>query len=115
MVLKPLKPITCVWDKIRCLYEELDQGSIVDTDLVIAVESLLKLYPEADIYTLFYDKDKYGDHLKNHNVYTSKLNTSFFRKHYQKIFPLYPFAVKSLKLKQDYDLIISSDSFLASC
>ncbi len=74
------------------------------------VESLLKLYPEADIYTLFYDKDKYGDHLKNHNVYTSKLNTSFFRKHYQKIFPLYPFAVKSLKLKQDYDLIISSES-----
>ncbi|MGJ8743435.1 glycosyltransferase [Polaribacter sp.] len=74
------------------------------------VESILKLYPNADIYTLFYDKEKYGDYLKDHNVYTSKYNTYFFRKHYQKIFPLYPFAVKSLKLRDNYDLIISSES-----
>ncbi|PQJ69082.1 glycosyltransferase [Polaribacter butkevichii] len=74
------------------------------------VESLLKLYPDADIYTLFYDEEKYGNHLKKHNVYTSKYNTPFYRKYYQKIFPLYPKAVKSLKLKQDYDLIISSES-----
>ncbi|AUC85506.1 glycosyl transferase [Polaribacter sp. ALD11] len=74
------------------------------------VESILKIYPEADIYTLFYDIDTYGDYLKGHNIYTSKYNTPFFRKHYQKIFPLYPSAVKSLKLKEDYDLIISSES-----
>jgi glycosyltransferase involved in cell wall biosynthesis len=74
------------------------------------IESLLKLFPEADIYTLFYDKVQYGNHLQNHNVYTSVFNTTFFRKHYQKIFPLYPFAVQSLKLKEEYDLIISSES-----
>ena len=74
------------------------------------VESILKLYPGADIYTLFYDEEKYGNHLKKHNVYTSKYNTSFYRKYYQKIFPLYPKAIKSLKLKKDYDLIISSES-----
>lgn len=74
------------------------------------VESILKLYPQADIYTLFYDKEKYGDYLKNHKVYTSKYNTPIFRKHYQKIFPIYPNAIKSLKLKDDYDLIISSES-----
>jgi glycosyltransferase involved in cell wall biosynthesis len=74
------------------------------------VESILKLYPNADIYTLFYDVDKYGDHLKGHKVYTSKYNTPFFRKHYQKLFPLYPRIVKSLKLKENYDLIISSES-----
>ena len=74
------------------------------------VESILKLYPNADIYTLFYDKDKYGDHLKGRNVYTSKYNTPFFRKYYQKIFPFYPSAVKSIKLRENYDLIISSES-----
>ncbi len=74
------------------------------------VESILKLYPEADVYTLFYDKTQYGNHLKNHTVYTSKFNTPFFRKYYQKIFPLYPLAIKSLKLQDNYDLIISSES-----
>ena len=60
------------------------------------VESILKLYPEADVYTLYYDEEKYGNYVKNHRVYTSKYNTSFYRKHYQKIFPLYPKILKSL-------------------
>lgn len=74
------------------------------------VESILKLYPQADIYTLFYDKRNYGDYLRGHKVYTSKLDIPFFRKHYQKIFPLYPYGLKSIKLKKKYDLIISSES-----
>jgi glycosyltransferase involved in cell wall biosynthesis len=74
------------------------------------IESLLKLFPEADIYTLFYDEKTYGDYLKNNTVYTSTYNNKIFRKRYQKLFPLYPFAVQSLKLKEDYDLIISSES-----
>ncbi|QMU66463.1 MAG: glycosyltransferase [Flavobacteriaceae bacterium] len=74
------------------------------------IESILKLYPDADIYTLFYDKDSYGNYLSKQKVYTSILNTRFLRKHYQKIFPLYPLGIKSLKLKQKYDLIISSES-----
>ena len=74
------------------------------------VESLLKQYPNADIYTLFYDKELYGDYISNHKIYTSILNKPFLRKYYQKLFPLYPLAIKSLKLKEDYDLIISSES-----
>ena len=74
------------------------------------VESILKIFPEADIYTLFYDKEKYGNFLDNHTVFTSVLNTTFLRKHYQKIFPLYPKGISSLKLKKKYDLIISSES-----
>ncbi len=74
------------------------------------VESILKLFPEADIYTLFYDKSTYGQFLNNNKVYTSILNFPFLRKHYQKIFPLYPLGIRSLKLKQNYDLIISSES-----
>ncbi|MFN0728534.1 glycosyltransferase [Polaribacter gochangensis] len=74
------------------------------------IESILKLFPDADIYTLFYDEKTYGDHLKNQKVFTSAFDNIFFRKHYQKIFPLYPLAIKSLKLKDNYDLIISSES-----
>lgn len=75
------------------------------------VESILKIFPDADIYTLFFDEATYGDHLKKNKVYTSKLNqSSFLRKHYQKIFPLYPYGIRSLKLQDDYDLIISSES-----
>ena len=74
------------------------------------VEAILKKFPEADIYTLFYDKESYGNYLQGHKVYTSVLNTSFLRKRYQKFFPLYPIGIKSLKLKDDYDLIISSES-----
>lgn len=74
------------------------------------VESILKIFPEADIYTLFYDKEIYGNHIENHNITTSILNTKFLRKKYQKIFPLYPMGIKSLKLKDNYDLVISSES-----
>ncbi|TXG37149.1 glycosyltransferase [Seonamhaeicola maritimus] len=75
------------------------------------VESILKLFPDADIYTLFYDKNTYGNHLGNHKIYTSSLDKwGFLRKNYQKFFPLYPYGIKSLKLLDDYDLIISSES-----
>ena len=74
------------------------------------VESMLKIYPDADIYTLFYDKESYGDYLENQSVFTSILNKSFLRKRYQRLFPLYPIGIKSLKLKRKYDLIISSES-----
>ena len=74
------------------------------------VESILKLFPDADIYTLFYDKDKYGGYLEKHKIYTSKYNSPFFRKHYQKLFPFYPKFLDSLQLKKNYDLIISSES-----
>ncbi len=74
------------------------------------VESILKLYPNADIYTLFYNEKLFGDRLKNHNVYTSILDHRLTRKYYQKLFALYPVGIGSLKLKKKYDLVISSES-----
>lgn len=74
------------------------------------VESILNLFPEADIYTLFYDESTYGNYISKHQINTSILNTGFLKRHYQKIFPLYPLGIRSLKLKKDYDLIISSES-----
>ncbi len=75
------------------------------------VENILKLFPDADVYTLFYDEKSYGNHLKDYKVFTSRLNNiSFIKNNYQKFFPLYPLGIKSLKLKNKYDLIISSES-----
>ncbi|MRX64302.1 glycosyltransferase [Maribacter luteus] len=74
------------------------------------IESILKLYPNADIYTLFLDGNIYGPNLPKNSITTSVLDKPWLRKYYQKIFPLYPIGIKSLKLKDNYDLIISSES-----
>lgn len=74
------------------------------------IESILKLYPNADIYTLFADREIYGIKFPNNKIYTSVLNFKPLKSHYQKLFPLYPIGIKSLELKRDYDLIISSES-----
>lgn len=74
------------------------------------VASLLKLFPHADIYTLFFEESVCGSLLAGHRVFTSALDNSFVRRHYQKLFPLYPLGIKSLRLRDRYDLILSSES-----
>ncbi len=74
------------------------------------VHSLLKLFPNADIYTLFYDREICGKYFKNNRITSSILDIKMLRSKYQKIYPLYPIGIKSLKLKKKYDLIISSES-----
>ena len=72
--------------------------------------SMLKLFPNADIYTLFYSPSVCGPHLVGHQVYSSVLDRPGVRQYYQKLFPLYPMGIKSLVLQKDYDLLISSES-----
>lgn len=74
------------------------------------LQSILDLFPQADIYTLFYDPVVCGPQVEGHRVITSSLDLPFLRSHYRKLFPLYPFAVNSLELEEDYDLLISSES-----
>jgi glycosyltransferase involved in cell wall biosynthesis len=74
------------------------------------LENLLQIFPNADIYTLFYDPSTCGSYIKGQKVYSSVLNIPILRKHHQKVFPLYPLGIRSLKLREDYDLIISSES-----
>ncbi|RJS92642.1 glycosyltransferase [Salinisphaera sp. Q1T1-3] len=74
------------------------------------VRSLLKLYPEADVYTHVFDEAVFPDISRKHRVITSFISrlpraTRF----YQKFLPLMPLALEQLDLR-DYDLIISSES-----
>jgi len=74
------------------------------------LKNLLELFPQADVYTLFYDPKAMAEMLEGHAVYSSILNYTWLRSHYTKIFPLYPIGVRSLELKKNYDLLISSES-----
>jgi glycosyltransferase involved in cell wall biosynthesis len=71
------------------------------------VESLCRLLPQADIYTLFYDPDRVSPAIRSHKVTASFLNP--FKRYYRSLLPLMPLAVESWDLR-DYDLIISSES-----
>jgi glycosyltransferase involved in cell wall biosynthesis len=71
------------------------------------VEALCRLYPQADIYTLFYNPAAVSPLIRSHRVTASFLNP--FQKYYRSLLPAMPMALEHLDLR-DYDLIISSES-----
>ena len=74
------------------------------------LETLCKMFPEADIYTNVYNPDSVSDIIRSHKVYTTKINKfPMARKLYQKYMPFMPKALMELDLT-GYDLIISSES-----
>jgi glycosyltransferase involved in cell wall biosynthesis len=74
------------------------------------LESLLELFPEADIYTHVYVPAEISPLINSHPVYTSYINKlPFSRRLYQKYMPLMVNALNDFDL-QKYDLIISSES-----
>jgi glycosyltransferase involved in cell wall biosynthesis len=74
------------------------------------VEALCDLYPDADIFTLVYDKTRVSEKIRKHNVKTSFLqHIPGAIRNYQSLLPLMPFALESFDLS-GYDLILSSES-----
>ncbi|HEY1758346.1 MAG TPA: glycosyltransferase [Bryobacteraceae bacterium] len=71
------------------------------------VESLCRMLPEADIFTLFYDPSRVSETIRSHRVTASYLNP--LRRHYRRLLPLMPSALESFDLR-GYDLVISSES-----
>jgi glycosyltransferase involved in cell wall biosynthesis len=71
------------------------------------VEALCRLFPNADIFTLFYDPERISPIIRSHRVKASFLNP--FRRYYRGLLPLMPVALESFDLR-DYDLVISSES-----
>lgn len=77
------------------------------------VEQLLKIYPDADIYTLVYDKKKMEKVFPPEKVHTSFVQKiPFSRKLYTKFLSLMPKAFESFDLTS-YDLVIASSSSCA--
>lgn len=77
------------------------------------LDELIQMYPEADVYTLVYDKSKTFGKYSGINI-----KTSFIQrlpggvKHYKWYLALMPFAIRSINLSK-YDLIISDASAFA--
>jgi glycosyltransferase involved in cell wall biosynthesis len=71
------------------------------------LESLCRLLPDADIFTLFYDPRAVSAEIRRHKVTASFLNP--LRRHYRRLLPLMPLALEQFDLR-GYDLVISSES-----
>lgn len=74
------------------------------------VDALAEMYPDADIFTLFYDEASLPQSLRRMKMKTSWLQRiPYGRSHSRQLFPFYPSAIESFDLRE-YDLILSSDS-----
>ena len=77
------------------------------------LESLLEVYPQAAIYTLFHQRGKVSPRIESHEIVTSWLNrVPGIYRHYRNMLPLFPSAVESFDLR-GYDLVISSSHAVA--
>ncbi len=71
------------------------------------LEALCEIFPDAVIYTLFYQPQKVSSKISSHEVRTSYLNKlPGMKKSYRNLLLLYPRAMESLRL-DEFDLCIS--------
>ena len=55
------------------------------------LEEILKIYPGADIFTLFCEPEKISPMIRSQRIFTSRLNRSaWIKKHYQFFLPWFP-------------------------
>jgi glycosyltransferase involved in cell wall biosynthesis len=74
------------------------------------VSAIGDLYPDADLFTLFYRQQDLPENLQSHQVFASSLNWLPGKYGvYRYLLPAYPLLFESLDLR-GYDLVITSDS-----
>lgn len=78
------------------------------------LEQLLRLYPDADLFTLFNFLDENDSKfLQGRKITTSFLQKApFARRHYRNYLPMLPLAIEKFDLSS-YDLVVSSSSAVA--
>jgi glycosyltransferase involved in cell wall biosynthesis len=72
------------------------------------LESFLKIFPDAHVYTLLSDRGKVRSRFASSIRGTSFLDVPFIAKHHHPFIPLMPLAVSTMRLKDRYDLLISA-------
>jgi len=92
--------------KVAILHDYLNQYGGAERVL----EVLLEMFPEADVYTLLYDKEKVQGKFEKNVAGTSVLNIKPIRKKHRLFIPFMPFATKTISQKKEYDLVLSSTS-----
>lgn len=71
------------------------------------VEAFCRMFPDADLFTLFYDAERVSPLIRSKRVTASYLNP--FRRFYRSLLPAMPMALEHFDLR-GYDLVISSES-----
>jgi len=71
------------------------------------LEALIDRYPQADIFTLFYEPERISERIRRQHVTVSPLQRiPGARRHYRQLLPLFPWAIRRFDLRA-YDLVIS--------
>lgn len=74
------------------------------------LEALLEVFPQADLFTLVFDRAALPASLRSRKITPSFLQRlPGATRHYRKFLPLFPLAIEQLRLG-GYDLVISSES-----
>jgi glycosyltransferase involved in cell wall biosynthesis len=77
------------------------------------LETIAEIYPDADIYALFGEKNNLSKTLQRHKIYFSTLNNRpFIKIFYRYTYHLWPKMIERFDLSP-YDLVISSSSSVA--
>jgi len=77
------------------------------------VESICNIFPNIDIFTLVYNKEKISDIINNHKIITSFIQKlPFSETKYRNYLPFMPIAIEQFNLS-NYDIVISSESGIA--
>lgn len=73
------------------------------------LEAFCEMFPEAPLYTLFYEKGTTTPTIENRKITASFANKSkFVQKNYRKFLPLFPKFAESLQISEKADLVLSS-------
>ncbi|HXF44340.1 MAG TPA: glycosyltransferase [Candidatus Paceibacterota bacterium] len=90
--------------RIAILHDYLNQFGGAERVLM----ALIEMFPHADLYTLLYDDEKTFGFFRQNLKNTSFLDLPVIRRRHRAFIPLMPFAARTLRLKDKYDLVISS-------
>lgn len=78
------------------------------------LDAFAELFPEATLYTLFYDRKKLSPRLQNLKIKASFLNwLPGIQKYYRWLLPIFPFVISTLRIEKGTDLVISSSHCVA--
>ncbi len=92
--------------KVALIHDYLNQYGGAERVL----DTMLDIFPDAPVYTLLYSPERTSAHFRKKVCKTSILDFPFARHHHRLFIPLMPFAVRSLKIGDGYDLIISDSA-----
>lgn len=77
------------------------------------LDHLARRFPTADVFTLFHAPGRVSAAIERHTIRTSPLDAlPFAHRHYRKLLPLYPWAIRRFDLR-GYDLVLSTSHAVA--